>query len=145
MDKRHFLTAGIVALGATTALAQGARQGVDELGRGPGPEPVKKIPVRKARTTPLFLTPAGWPNGIAVDPARGVFILIILVLAIGGSLALYAWRAPMLRPGGLFAPVSREGAMVLNNLLLATAAATVFLGTLYPLLDRKSTRLNSSH
>ena len=72
-------------------------------------------------------------HAFAVDPARGVFILIILVLAIGGSLALYAWRAPMLRPGGLFAPVSREGAMVLNNLLLATAAATVFLGTLYPL------------
>jgi len=72
-------------------------------------------------------------HAFAVDPARGSFILVILVLAIGGSLALYAWRAPSLRPGGIFAPVSREGAMVLNNLLLATAAATVFLGTLYPL------------
>jgi len=72
-------------------------------------------------------------HAFAVDPARGLFILIILIVAIGGSLALYAWRAPTLRPGGVFAPVSREGAMVLNNLLLATAAATVFLGTLYPL------------
>jgi len=72
-------------------------------------------------------------HAFAVDPTRGLFILVILVIAIGGSLALYAWRAPMLRPGGIFAPVSREGAMVLNNLLLATAAATVFLGTLYPL------------
>jgi cytochrome c-type biogenesis protein CcmF len=72
-------------------------------------------------------------HAFAVDPARGLFILIILIIAIGGSLALYAWRAPTLRPGGVFAPVSREGAMVLNNLLLATAAATVFLGTLYPL------------
>jgi cytochrome c-type biogenesis protein CcmF len=72
-------------------------------------------------------------HAFAVDPARGVFILAILVAAIGGSLALYAWRAPALAPGGLFQPISREGALVLNNLLLATACATVFLGTLYPL------------
>ncbi|MBL8702130.1 MAG: heme lyase CcmF/NrfE family subunit [Alphaproteobacteria bacterium] len=72
-------------------------------------------------------------HSFASDPARGVFILGILVVAIGGSLALYAWRAPQLRPGGVFAPVSREGALVLNNLLLATACATVFIGTLYPL------------
>jgi cytochrome c-type biogenesis protein CcmF len=69
----------------------------------------------------------------ATDPARGVFILAILVFFIGGSLALYAWRAPMLKQGGIFAPVSREGALVLNNLLLTTALATVFVGTLYPL------------
>jgi len=69
----------------------------------------------------------------ATDPTRGVFILGILVLFIGGGLALYAWRAPMLKQGGLFAPVSREGALVLNNLFLATACATVFIGTLYPL------------
>ena len=69
----------------------------------------------------------------ASDPARGVFILAILVTFIGGALALYAWRAPTLRQGGLFAPVSREGALVLNNLFLTTACATVFVGTLYPL------------
>jgi cytochrome c-type biogenesis protein CcmF len=69
----------------------------------------------------------------ASDPTRGVFILAILVFFIGGSLALYAWRAPLLKQGGIFAPVSREGALVLNNLLLTTALATVFVGTLYPL------------
>jgi cytochrome c-type biogenesis protein CcmF len=69
----------------------------------------------------------------ASDPTRGVFILAILVFFIGGALALYAWRAPMLKQGGLFAPISREGALVLNNLFLTTACATVFVGTLYPL------------
>ncbi len=72
-------------------------------------------------------------HAFAVDPARGAFILALLVVAIGGSLTLYAVRAPALKLGGLFAPISREGALILNNLLLATAAATVFLGTLYPL------------
>jgi len=72
-------------------------------------------------------------HAFAVDPARGIFILAILVAAIGGSLAMYAWRAPMLKGGGLFQPVSREGALVFNNVILATAAATVFIGTLYPL------------
>ena len=70
----------------------------------------------------------------ASDPERGLFILLILVLTIGGALTLYAIRAPSLKGGGLFRPVSREGAMVLNNLLMATAAATVLLGTLYPLV-----------
>src|SRR5215813_2479329 len=72
-------------------------------------------------------------HAFAVDPMRGVFILAILVLFIGGALALFAWRAPLLRQGGLFAPISREGALVLNNLLITTACATVFVGTLYPL------------
>ena len=72
-------------------------------------------------------------HAFAVDPERGVFILVILTIFIGGSLALYAWRAPALRPGGLFAPVSREGALVVNNLLLTVACAAVFIGTLYPL------------
>ncbi len=72
-------------------------------------------------------------HAFALDPKRGVFILILLAIAIGGSLLLYAVRAPALKGGGLFAPISREGALVLNNLLLATGAATVFLGTLYPL------------
>src|SRR3954468_12284037 len=69
----------------------------------------------------------------ASDPSRGVFILAILVFFIGGGLALYAWRAPMLKQGGIFAPISREGALVFNNLLLTSACATVFVGTLYPL------------
>jgi cytochrome c-type biogenesis protein CcmF len=73
-------------------------------------------------------------HAFAVDPARGVFVLALLGIAIGGSLALYAWRAPSLQAGGIFAPVSREGGLVLNNLLLSTACATVLLGTLYPLL-----------
>ena len=72
-------------------------------------------------------------HAFASDPLRGVFILAILVVFIGGGLALFAWRAPLLRQGGLFAPVSREGALVLNNLFLTTACATVFVGTLYPL------------
>ncbi|WP_407519709.1 heme lyase CcmF/NrfE family subunit [Methylobacterium oryzisoli] len=70
----------------------------------------------------------------ATDPTRGTFILGILILFIGGSLALYAWRAPTLRQGGLFAPISREGALVLNNLFLSAACATVLVGTLYPLV-----------
>ena len=69
----------------------------------------------------------------ANDPARGVFILAILVLFIGGGLALFAWRAPTLKQGGLFAPISREGALVFNNLFLTTGCLTVFVGTLYPL------------
>jgi cytochrome c-type biogenesis protein CcmF len=69
----------------------------------------------------------------AVDPARGIVILAIMGVFIGGALALFAWRAPLLSQGGLFAPISREGALVLNNLLLTTACAAVFIGTLYPL------------
>src|SRR5712671_3721974 len=72
-------------------------------------------------------------HAFASDPMRGVFILAILVLFIGGSLTLFALRAPLLKQGGLFAPVSREGALVLNNLFLVSACASVFVGTLYPL------------
>jgi cytochrome c-type biogenesis protein CcmF len=72
-------------------------------------------------------------HAFAVDPARGAFILALLVIVIGGSLALFAVRAPALRATGSFAPISREGALVLNNILLAIAAFTVLLGTLYPL------------
>ena len=72
-------------------------------------------------------------HAFANDPRRGVFILAILVMFICGSFALFAWRAPMLKQGGLFAPVSREGALVVNNLLLTTACVTVLFGTLYPL------------
>jgi len=72
-------------------------------------------------------------HAFASDPLRGIFILAILVLFIGGGLTLFAIRAPLLRQGGLFAPISREGALVFNNLFLTTACATVFVGTLYPL------------
>jgi cytochrome c-type biogenesis protein CcmF len=72
-------------------------------------------------------------HAFASDPKRGVFILAIQVLFIGGAFMLFALRAPVLKQGGLFAPISREGALVLNNLLLVTACATVFVGTLYPL------------
>jgi cytochrome c-type biogenesis protein CcmF len=73
-------------------------------------------------------------HAFASDPLRGIFILGILVLFIGGALALFAWRAPLLRQGGLFAPVSREGALVFNNLFLTSACATVFVGTLFPMV-----------
>ncbi|MCJ2066738.1 heme lyase CcmF/NrfE family subunit [Methylobacterium sp. J-088] len=73
-------------------------------------------------------------HSFATDPTRGVFILAILILFIGGSLTLFAWRAPLLRQGGLFAPISREGSLVLNNLFLVAGCATVLVGTLYPLL-----------
>ncbi len=72
-------------------------------------------------------------HAFATDPGRGLFVLALLAIAVGGSLTLYAWRAPQLKGGGLFAPISREGGLVLNNLLLCTACATVLLGTLYPL------------
>ena len=73
-------------------------------------------------------------HAFASDPERGVFILGLLVVVIGGSLILYAIRAPQLKGGGLFAPISREGALVFNNLMLTTGAAVVTLGTLYPLI-----------
>ncbi|MDH3581556.1 MAG: heme lyase CcmF/NrfE family subunit, partial [Hyphomicrobiales bacterium] len=72
-------------------------------------------------------------HAFAVDPERGVFILGIMIVFIGGALTLFAARAQVLRQGGIFAPVSREGALVVNNLLLTTACAAVFIGTLYPL------------
>ncbi|MCW2308915.1 cytochrome c-type biogenesis protein CcmF [Rhodobium gokarnense] len=72
-------------------------------------------------------------HAFAQDPERGVFILGLLALAIGGSLGLFAYRAAEIRGGGLFQPVSREGGLLLNNLLLAAACGTVFMGTLYPL------------
>ncbi len=72
-------------------------------------------------------------HAFAVDPERGLYILMLLALSIGGSLALFAWRAPMMEPGGLFKPVSREAGLLLNNLILAAATGTVLFGTLYPL------------
>ncbi|MBW8639453.1 heme lyase CcmF/NrfE family subunit [Hoeflea sp. WL0058] len=73
-------------------------------------------------------------HSFATDPQRGIFILCILAIFVGGALTLFALRAGTLSQGGLFAPISREGALVLNNLFLTTAAATVLTGTLYPLV-----------
>ncbi|WP_295450561.1 heme lyase CcmF/NrfE family subunit [uncultured Thiodictyon sp.] len=73
-------------------------------------------------------------HAFATDPARGTFILIFLVIVIGGSLALYAWRAPAISGGGRFDLVSRESFLLINNLLLATLAALVLFGTLAPLI-----------
>jgi len=72
-------------------------------------------------------------HAFAVDPERGMFVLAIMVLFTGGGLALFAARAGSLSQGGLFAPVSREGSLVLNNILLTVSTATVLIGTLYPL------------
>ena len=72
-------------------------------------------------------------HAFAVDPKRGIFILMLFALFIGGALALYAWRTSRIALGGSFSAVSRESLLLANNVLLAAAAATVFLGTLYPL------------
>jgi cytochrome c-type biogenesis protein CcmF len=72
-------------------------------------------------------------HSFAVDPERGLFILMILTLTVGGALSLFAIRAKTLEPGGLFAPISREGALIYNNLMLTTACGVVLIGTLYPL------------
>ena len=71
-------------------------------------------------------------HAFAVDPQRGVFILGILAVTTGASLALYAWRAQSLRPGAVFTPISREGGMILNNLFLSVLCAVVFGGTFQP-------------
>lgn len=84
-----------------------------------------------------FLVRSGILNSVhafATDPARGVFILLLLGITICGSLLLFAVRAPGLVQGGLFAPLSREGALVLNNVLLCSICAAVITGTLYPLV-----------
>jgi cytochrome c-type biogenesis protein CcmF len=73
-------------------------------------------------------------HAFATDPRRGLFILGLLTVVIGASLALYAWRAPKVGLGARFALVSRETALLGNNVLLLVAAGAVLLGTLYPLL-----------
>ncbi|HFD32464.1 MAG TPA: heme lyase CcmF/NrfE family subunit [Gammaproteobacteria bacterium] len=73
-------------------------------------------------------------HAFATDPARGVFILIFLIIVIGGSLSLYAWRAPSIRSSTTFELFSRETALLFNNVILVVVAASVLLGTLYPLL-----------
>jgi len=73
-------------------------------------------------------------HAFAIDPARGVFILIYLGVVIGGSLTLYAWRAPGNLGGATFKLVSRETLLLINNILLIVAMVTILLGTLYPLI-----------
>ncbi len=73
-------------------------------------------------------------HAFATDPERGVFILMLLILTIGVSLTLFAWRAPKVGIGGRFNLLSRESALLTNNVLLVVAAGAVLLGTLYPLL-----------
>ena len=72
-------------------------------------------------------------HAFASDPSRGVFILLLLVVTVGSAFALFAWRGPALKGSGFFKPISREGGLLLNNFLLTVAAASVLLGTLYPL------------
>ncbi len=72
-------------------------------------------------------------HSFAADPKRGVFILSFLVLVVGASLLLFAWRAPKVGLGGKFELLSRESLLLSNNVLLSVAAASVFIGTLYPL------------
>jgi cytochrome c-type biogenesis protein CcmF len=73
-------------------------------------------------------------HAFATDPTRGVYILVFLAIVIGGSLFLYAWRAPQVRSSGTFKLVSRETALLLNNVFLVVVAAFILLGTLYPLI-----------
>lgn len=73
-------------------------------------------------------------HAFATDPRRGIFILILLALVVGSSLTLFAWRAPKVSKGGAFALLSRETLLLVNNVLLVVAAASVLLGTLYPLI-----------
>ena len=83
-----------------------------------------------------FLVRSGLTTSVhsfASDPTRGFFILVLIALAVGGALALFAWRAPTLKGGAAFEPVSRETALLLNNVFLVAACATVFIGTLYPM------------
>ena len=72
-------------------------------------------------------------HAFATDPERGMFILAFLIIVIGGSLALFAWRAPTVGKGGAFSVISRESFLLANNVLLVVAAGSVLLGTLYPL------------
>ena len=73
-------------------------------------------------------------HAFAVDPRRGTLLLTILALAAGAGFALFAWRAPRLKDQAAFAPISRESALVLNNIFLAAVTFTVLAGTLAPLV-----------
>jgi cytochrome c-type biogenesis protein CcmF len=83
-----------------------------------------------------FLVRSGVLNSVhsfANDPERGLFILGLLMFYMAGAFLLFAWRAQIMVPTGIFAPISREGAIVLNNLLICSITAVVFVGTLWPM------------
>jgi cytochrome c-type biogenesis protein CcmF len=83
-----------------------------------------------------FLVRSGVLNSVhafANDPERGMFILALLLFYVGGAFLLFAWRAQAMAPTGIFAPISREGAIVLNNLLVCSISAVVFVGTMWPM------------
>ncbi len=75
-------------------------------------------------------------HAFAIDPQRGILLVSILFVTAGAGFTLYGFRVPELAPGGLFAPISREASLVLNNLLISAGLLSVFLGTLYPLLTQ---------
>ncbi len=82
-----------------------------------------------------FLVRSGILNSVhafASDPTRGIFILVLLIIICGGALVLFAWQAPLLPFTALFAPFSREGSIILNNILFCSLATIIFVGTLYP-------------
>ena len=83
-------------------------------------------------------------HAFAVAPSRGIFILAMIALVVGGALTLFALRGQALEAGNPFAPVSREGALVLNNVLLSAGMATVFLGTFYPLFAQLASGIKLS-
>ena len=78
-------------------------------------------------------------HAFAVDPKRGALLLAILAIAAGSGFVLFAWRAPKLRDPATFAPISRESALFVNNIILAAVTVTVLLGTLYPLIKEAIT------
>ena len=152
---RHGLVVGLLrtGLGRLLVLGSGRERLLHALARGYRAACIRRSSSRSATRSKIwtillailafslsligtFLVRSGVLTSVhafAVDPARGVFILMILLVFIGGALTLFAWRAPVLKAGGLFAPMSREGGLVINNLLLCVACAAVFIGTLYPL------------
>ncbi|MBY8827545.1 heme lyase CcmF/NrfE family subunit [Hephaestia mangrovi] len=85
-------------------------------------------------------------HAFAIDPKRGAFILALLVIYIGGALALFALRVGTIRQGNTFEPISREGALVVNNLLLSVILGIVLIGTLYPIVAAAfGTQLSVGH
>ncbi len=85
----------------------------------------------------IFLVRSGVLTSVhsfASDPKRGTYILLFLALLIGSSLTLFAFRASKLKPDNSFAPLSKEGGVLINNLLLVVLCLTVFLGTIYPIV-----------
>ena len=118
------------ALVHSLAVTEKARQ-LQELDRTAGDLGLLAVAARHLLVRSGVLTSV---HAFATDPKRGIFILAFLVIVIGASLVLFAWRAPKVGLGGRFGLVSRESLLLTNNVLLVVACASVLLGTLYPLL-----------